>query len=61
MIGRDESVVSVLTGHLLKDPESTIAYHTGQLEGIRSDRAGALIVVDADVDAVQRVLKGEAR
>lgn len=34
MIRRNERVVAVLTGHLLKDPEATIAYHTGDLPGI---------------------------
>jgi len=28
-IGRDERVVCILTGHQLKDPDVTIAYHTG--------------------------------
>lgn len=28
IIGRDERVVCVLTGHLLKDPTATVAYHT---------------------------------
>ena len=27
-IGRDERVVCILTGHLLKDPTATVAYHT---------------------------------
>jgi threonine synthase len=28
IIGRDQRVVCILTGHLLKDPTATIAYHT---------------------------------
>jgi threonine synthase len=28
VIGRDESVVCILTGHQLKDPTATVAYHT---------------------------------
>ncbi len=28
VVGRDERVVCVLTGHLLKDPTATVAYHT---------------------------------
>jgi threonine synthase len=61
VIGRGESVVAVLTGHLLKDPEATIAYHTGQLEGIRSPGGSALEVVDANLEAVRTVLKGKSR
>ena len=58
VIGKDESVVAVLTGHLLKDPEVTLAYHTGQLDGIKSGGSARPIVVDADLAAVQRVLQG---
>jgi threonine synthase len=28
VIGRDERVVCILTGHQLKDPTATVAYHT---------------------------------
>jgi threonine synthase len=28
VIGRDERVVCILTGHQLKDPDATVAYHT---------------------------------
>ena len=28
VIGRDDRVVCVLTGHALKDPHATVAYHT---------------------------------
>ncbi len=28
VIGRDETVVCILTGHVLKDPDATVAYHT---------------------------------
>ncbi len=30
VIGRDERVVCILTGHALKDPDATVGYHTGQ-------------------------------
>ena len=60
VIGRDESLVAVLTGHLLKDPEATIAYHLGQLEGIESKSVAAPVVVDATLDAVRQVLEGDA-
>ena len=32
VIGRDERVVCVLTGHQLKDPDATVAYHTTDQE-----------------------------
>jgi threonine synthase len=32
IIGRDERVVCILTGHQLKDPTATVAYHTTDQE-----------------------------
>ncbi len=29
VIGKDERVVCILTGHMLKDPDATVSYHTG--------------------------------
>ena len=60
-----ESVVLILTGHLLKDPEFTLKFHRGDLfsrsEGekeavILAAQQRAPIVLDATVDAVIRTL-----
>ena len=62
----NESVVLVLTGHLLKDPDFTLKFHRGDLfEGtldakqaeILAPRQRAPIVLDASADAVIRVLQ----
>lgn len=34
VIKRDDTVVGILTGHVLKDPEATIGYHSDQLANI---------------------------
>ena len=61
-----ETVVLILTGHLLKDPEFTLKFHRGDLfVGAESEKeAGILrlqqrapIVLDADVDAVIQTLR----
>jgi threonine synthase len=61
-----ESVVLVLTGHLLKDPEFTLKFHRGDLfAGLEHEKEVAMlaaqqrapIVLDASVDAVIRTLK----
>jgi threonine synthase len=60
------SVVLILTGHLLKDPEFTLKFHRGDLfAGTESEKEAdilkpqqrAPIVLDATVDAVIRTLK----
>ena len=62
----NESVVLVLTGNLLKDPEFTIEFHRGELfKGTKlEDASGELnsvrrppIVLDATLDAVLRTLE----
>lgn len=59
-----ETVVLILTGHLLKDPEFTLKFHRGELFGEGDDEARSLtaqqrapIVLDATADAVIRTLK----
>jgi len=61
----DESVVLVLTGNLLKDPDFTIDFHRGELfkETNNAGQTAALaklqrppVVLDATLDAVTRVL-----
>jgi threonine synthase len=57
VIGAGETVVGVLTGHLLKDPDVVVGYHTGTLEGIEMHRANAPIKAAADVDAIRAILR----
>ena len=61
-----ESVVLILTGHLLKDPEFTLKFHRGDLfSGSVSDKDAQIlasqqrapIILDATVEAVSRALK----
>jgi threonine synthase len=59
----DETVVLVLTGNLLKDPDFTIDFHRGEMFGGEPE-SGAVdslrhppIVLDASLDAVMRTLE----
>jgi threonine synthase len=61
-----ESVVLVLTGHLLKDPDFTLKFHRGDLfAGTRYEKEAAVltplqrapVVLDASADAVIRTLQ----
>jgi|SRR5215813_3269367 len=68
-IGRNESVVLILTGHVLKDPEYTIRFHRGDLSIPRmaDDKFRTLtqsqrktpIVLDDSADAVLHALEAE--
>lgn len=55
VITPDDRVVAILTGHLLKDPDTTLQYHTGQLGG---DRANPPVTIDPTLDALDAVLGG---
>ena len=64
-----ESIVLILTGHVLKDPEYTIQFHRGDLSVPRmadeefrertAKQRKSPIVLDADADAVLRTLEAE--
>jgi threonine synthase len=62
-VNPDETVVLVLTGNLLKDPDFTIDFHRGDMFGGGQEAAalGPLrhppIVLDASLDAVMRTLE----
>ncbi len=65
-VKREESVVLVLTGNLLKDPDYTIEFHRGELfKGTGDESASASlnplrrppVVLDATLDAVMRTLE----
>jgi threonine synthase len=60
-----ESIVLILTGHILKDPEFTLKFHRGDLfngtvhekdAAILASQQRAPLVLDADVDAVLKTL-----
>ncbi len=55
----DETVVCVLTGNLLKDPDATIGYHAGKLEGqgIRAKRPNIPVQVGASLKEVENALR----
>jgi threonine synthase len=65
VISPSESVVCILTGHLLKDPDATVSYHTGinmkkavppEPEELWGDLANKPIQVADDLDAICKVL-----
>jgi threonine synthase len=65
-VKQNESVVLILTGHVLKDPEFTLKFHRGDLflgTPHQTDASSlaplqrAPIVLDATVDAVSRTLE----
>ena len=66
MVKREESVVLILTGNLLKDPDFTLGFHRGDLfTGTPDETAGARlnpfrrppVVLDATLDAVLGTLE----
>ncbi len=70
-VGAGESVVLILTGHVLKDPEYTIQFHRGDLSVPRmadhefhrltEKQRKSPVVLDASADAVLRALEAEEK
>jgi threonine synthase len=56
LIQADDSVVAVLTGHLLKDPDTTLRYHRGQLGGTRNNPP---VRIDPTLEALAGVIECE--
>ncbi len=58
-IGKGERVVALLTGHLLKDPEVTVRYHLGELEGLTATYANRPLTIEPTLEAVREILEEE--
>jgi threonine synthase len=58
VIDADADVCAVLTGHLLKDPDTTVAYHQSKLgdRNIQPAFPNAPVSVAAEIDAIKRIL-----
>jgi threonine synthase len=56
VIKEDESVVGILTGNLLKDPDIVINYHQGKLDGIKSNFANKPVKIKPTLEEVKKVL-----
>ena len=56
IIAEDDEVVGILTGNLLKDPDNTVQYHIGEIEGIQPLYSNKPVQVEADLDKIQAVL-----
>ena len=51
------SICGILTGHVLKDPDVVVRYHSGTLDEIESTSANAPIRVAADLDAILEAIE----
>lgn len=59
VISPDESVVGILTGNILKDPDAVIGYHQDTLEkmGIQGTYANKPVSIKADLGSVKKALE----
>ena len=57
IIKPQETVVGILTGHVLKDPEAVLQYHKDELEGIHPRYANKLYQSEATVEALSAILE----
>ena len=57
IIRKDDSVVCIVTGNILKDPDATVNYHLSKLAGISPAYANKPQAIPASLDAVRKALK----
>jgi threonine synthase len=60
VIAMDESVVCVLTGNLMKDSETTVKYHLGELQGIDARRGNKPIQVEPSIESIEAILRADS-
>ena len=58
VIRPEDTVVAILTGHLLKDPQATVDYHLGRLKGITSAYANRPVAIEPTMEAVRKAVAG---
>jgi threonine synthase len=51
-----ETVAGILTGHLLKDPDATIGYHSGTLAHVQAAYPNHMHPVEPSLEEIKRVL-----
>lgn len=61
VITRDEDVVCVLTGHVLKDPQAVIDYHGQTLADIQPSFPNEIHIIDASLEALAAFLPQAVR
>ena len=59
IIKSDDNVVVIFTGHMLKDSESTLSYHTGKIPGIDSRYAGKLYKLKPTISHLGKFIEKE--
>jgi threonine synthase len=57
----NDSVVCILTGNLLKDPEATVNYHKGVIKGVNPTFSNTPLIVKADLVSVKYALSKSRR
>ena len=57
IIDSGDTVVCILTGNLLKDPDSTVHYHTGVIEGVWSQYANKPVIIEPELPSVGSITK----
>jgi threonine synthase len=56
IIRPDETVVGILTGHILKDPDATIGYHSNMLDDLVAAHPNKLHQAEPSIDEIARIL-----
>jgi threonine synthase len=58
IIKSSDVVAGILTGHVLKDTDTIIAYHNHRLDGITPHYQNRMLQADATAESITRVLEG---
>ncbi len=56
VIDPGEEIVCILTGNLLKDPELTVKYHRGEIEGVEPHLANRVMRIEPRIEELEKTL-----
>jgi threonine synthase len=57
VIRPDETVVGILTGHILKDPDATIGYHSQSLDNLTAAYPNTLYQAEPSADEIAQIVE----
>ncbi len=57
VIGPGETVVGLLTGHVLKDPDAVVNYHEDRIEGLHPTYPNPLHEAEGSVEEISKILR----
>jgi threonine synthase len=61
IITNEDYVVCILTGNIMKDPDTTVKYHIDGLKGINTNRSNRPVLVEPSLEVIEKLFKSTSK